>query len=313
MRSLVALASGLVLSASFVGCKAGAASPFVSHEAVISLALSPNGRDLAYVTRKRDANVLRVRMADAAPQEVATDAVIRDVQFMDPHRVVYAAKDRIGLYDMRTGEGRVVVSGTRPVCLYGRDRLLYLQEGTTRLRDLATGEDSAVTKAGERLEPCDWIDKSAFLACSDGHLWRVSLDGGRARLLKGDRYAPRYVAARLSPDREKVLLVSDDTCADVGAGGRSLWLLRIGDREARQIATGTPNAQWLDNESVVMSTGSKLMTMDVTTGSVAEIQDCRAAIQAFGLRGRQIVVAVRQTDEDGLFTGSTVKVVKVTK
>ena len=312
MRNLVAFACSLALCSTLVGCTAGAASPFVSEEPIVSLALSPNGRDLAYVTRKREAAVLRIRSADAAPREVATGPVIRDIRFAGADRLVYGLKEGIGFYDIERRRNAILSAAASPLSVQG-DRMLYMQGSKIRVRNLSSGEDRTVTDGSRPLEPFDWIDENTFLGCGDGHLWKVGLDGRRQRLLKGDRYAPRYVAARLSPDRRQVLLVSDDTCADVGAGGRSVWVLRLGEPKARQLFAVRPNAQWLDNESIVMFSRSKVVTMDVTTGSVSEIRDFGSVIEAFDCRDGQIVAAVRQTDEDGLFMGTAIDVVRVKK
>jgi Tol biopolymer transport system component len=311
MRIVKDFALLLFATISAAGCATSASSqsslsaPYSSRDQVISITLSPDGKELAFVTLSKGSNALHVMGKGGASREVANDPLIRNVQFTDDHRIVYATKGSIRLYDMRTSECVRLASGTTPIGFYGRSRLLYLEENSVRFLDLATGENRRVTSGDVLLMPCDWTDDASFLACNDGHLWKVGLDGSRERLLEGSRYSPRYVAARLSPDRRRALVVSDDTNVNVGAGSRSVWRLNLSDRKAQPLFSGAPNAQWLDSQRIVMLSGNKLVAMDVDTKTQTDVAGCRDVIESFDCQAGQIVYATRELDEDGLCKGSS--------
>ena len=283
----------------------------VSSKPIVGLALSPTCEQLCFVQLVGGRNVLKIKGLRTAtpPDEVAQDRYIKDAQFLDEARVVYATrKGGIRLYDRRARKNTSLAHGRKPVCL--GDRMVYLQDGQLRVRDLGRGADRAV-EAGRGLAPCAWAGEGRFLACKDGSVWTISVDGKRELFLKGSPHAPWYVDAALSPDRRTVLLVSDDTKADVGAGARSLWLMPARGGSARKLVVA-PSAQWLDNARIGLARGNQLLAVEIATGAQTVVRELRGTVEAFACRDGKFAVAVKQTDEDGLYAGSAVHLVSCT-
>ena len=194
--------------------------------------------------------------------------------------------------------------GTHPVISPARDRIAYQHGDLVQILEL-TGEGRSTVPLNGVFIPCDWLDDAALLACRDGTLWKVSLDGRCEVLLQGGPFSPWYVDARVSPDRNRILAVSDDTKADVGAGARSLWILEWRARKAQRISSA-PSAQWLDAERIVTVAGNTLITLGVSDRSEGVLYDGGREIESFAARGGRIILAAKEMDEDGLYKDSAV-------
>lgn len=305
MRAVPGYSVLLAASFALIGCQSGASPLFVSRDQVVSVCLSPSGKEIALVTLSKGENVLQIAEAGAPPRVIVRDVLIRNVQFLDENRLVYATRSSIWLYVVRKAQTVTLAAGTRPVCSSGRDRMVYLQDNSTRFRNLADGTDSRVKVGNDVMIPCDWLNDDHFLACKDGSLWKVNLDGGREMLLEGNRFSPWYVDARLSPDRRNVLAFSDDTKANVGAGARSTWVMRLDNGTAEKL-TGSSSAQWLDSRRIIALSDGKLVVVDVDTKAQSVLVSGVNNVGSFAVAEGKVVFAVRMTDEDGLYKGSSV-------
>ena len=280
-------------------------SLLVSPRPIVDAALSPMCEHLCFVQLVGGRNVLKIKGLRTAtpPHEVAQALYIRDAQFLDEARVVYAiGKGGIRLYDHRTRKNTFLANGRKPLCM--GECMVYLQEGQLRVRDVGSGADRTL-ETGRGFVPCTWTDEGRFLACQDGSVWRISVDGKRKVFLKGSPYAPWYVDAALSPDRRSVLLVSDDTKADVGAGARSLWIMPARGGPARKLVVA-PTAQWLDSARIGLARGNKLLAVEIATGAQTVVRELDGTVEAFACRNGKFAFAVKRTDEDGLYAGSVV-------
>ena len=285
-----------------------AAQLMVSPRPIVSVALSPTCAHLCLVQLAEGEYVLRIKAVRGAEpaQEVFRDRYIRSVRFVDEDRVVYvAAKGGIRVHNRRTGRSTALGRGRRPVCR--GDQLAYLHTGRLRIRNLHTGRDRTLP-VGPGFAPCTWMDDACLLACRDGSVWRLPLEGEPACIVEGSTYAPWFVDAALSPDGQTVLLTSDDTKADVGAGARSLWLVPAAGGSARKLMLAA-SGQWLGRDRVGLALRNELVTVETQTGSTTVIHRAAGMIEAFACRNSVFVFAVKHTDGDGLYRESTLHVI----
>ncbi len=315
MMTTIRAAYGVALIAlALAGIASGQeiASPlFVSHDPILSICISPGGEEVAFVALSKGRNVLYLRPAQGPETQIDSDSLIRNVQFLDADRLVYATRDQIKLHDRHTGETGALASGANPVCFQGHDRLVYTQGKAIRILKVRAAKDAAVTAGQDVLLPCDWLTKNTFLACKDGCVFKVGLDGSREVILEGNPYAPWYVGVTLSPDGSKALLVSDDTKANVGGGGHSVWVMSLADRTATQLVSGNWHAQWVDSERIVMSSAGRLALMNVVTRAEKTLEEGAKLIETSDCRAGRVVLARRETDEDGLMQGASVSSISV--
>ena len=276
---------------------------------VVTMALSSADARLAYVVRRGGKHVLRLRRIAANNTEektVDTARRISDVGFLRGGRLCYVnAEDGITVVDIQDISRQPVFRGTHPIGSPDGGQVLFMRDEALWIRNLQNKNEKRISHDDQVFVPCSWLNRNEILACRDGSVWRISLNGRRRILAKGNPFAPWYVRAFPAPDGQRVLLISDDTKADVGAGRRSIWIHDLEKGKTSKISAA-PAAYWLDARRLVLLSGNAQNVMDIQTRSATSFLEEGQTPEAVACDSGIVVGAMPQLDEDGLYAGSRI-------
>jgi hypothetical protein len=81
--------------------------------------------------------------------------------------------------------------------------------------------------------------------------------------------------------------------------------LRLPENGARRIS-GAPTGRWLDSTRIVAAAGKRLTLLNAENGTESVLYDSDSPLESYACAAGKVYAARRETDEDGLYSGSTV-------